>query len=175
VLDADLRAMLHQHDQALRQARQSSLVFSRQRFLTHEGLVLALGETFISQKLPYRFRRQAPKACYWNTLALVRRNPRLTYCEGIALPMVDGWVSIPVKHAWACTEDGRVVDVTWPEPEHSAYVGLRFTHAEDRRFRSLMPRDEMGILDGEWRLGFPLLHTGRLFPEEVEDDEGEPA
>lgn len=161
----ELRAYYALMVAAMERVRAGDGRFADLRYATYEALLLDLGEAFVSQPLPRRYRRREPKACYWNTLALVRRNPSLSYCEGIALPAVKDGLGIPVKHAWGSTSDGRVIDVTWSEPERSAYIGLKFGPDEVRRFRALVPRGEMGILEGEWRIGHPLLKTGRLFPE----------
>lgn len=138
------------------------------RYRTYEALVLDRGRRFAAQALPPFVRRGQMKLCFHNTLTLIRDLRtlsclHLTYCEGYAIPEVDGDTFIPVQHAWAVDSLGRVWDRTWPEPEASAYYGIPFAWEEVERFDALGP-DYLGILGSEYLLGAPLLHTGQLFP-----------
>lgn len=137
------------------------------RYRSHEELILDRGRAWTPAPLGPGARRGQPRYCYFNTLELTARYPDLRYCEGYAVPMVDGWTGIPVVHAWAVDPDDRVWDPTWPEPERSAYYGMTFSRAEVARFLELS-EDCFGILETEYRIGFPLLMVGRLFPTEAD-------
>jgi len=134
------------------------------RYTSYEGLVLDQGRAYEPQVKPGWAQRGAPKWCYDNTFRLVQRDRGrhgLVYCEGYAILAGPDWVGIPVQHAWAVDADGRVVDVTWPHPELSAYYGIAFDWIEVCRFSV---RWGAGILPGEYHIGAPLITHGRLYP-----------
>lgn len=140
---------------------------SGDRFACYEAVTLALGQPWEPAPLRGIWPGQM-KQCYHNTLTLIEAAPdQFRYVEGYAIPHIDGENFIPVPHAWAVDPEGRVWDRTWPEPEESAYFGIAFDWADVVRFNNLGP-DYLGILGQEYLLGFPLLRTGRLFPE-IED------
>jgi hypothetical protein len=103
------------------------------------------------------YERGLEGECTRNAWRLVEgtesRLPRVWYCEGY------GWQGdyalLPIAHAWAVTEDGRVIDPTWREHptyplEQWEYLGVplaaefvRRKHGETGRY-SILP-----ALEGE--------------------------
>ena len=63
-----------------------------------------------------------PHQCFQNALDLAAAHPELTYCEGRAF----GSIPVPVEHAWCVTQDGSVIDTTWPDGP-AEYFGAAFT------------------------------------------------
>lgn len=134
-------------------------------FRSHQELVYELGRPmFAAAKLPRAAPRGNLRYCYANTLRLIAYYPRLRYCEGYAMPWVDGRAGTPALHAWAVNSTGRVWDPTWPDPFTSAYWGIEIPLADVLRFNAL-DVDTFGVLATEHLIGSPMLRTGRLFPE----------
>jgi hypothetical protein len=95
-----------------------------------EALVLKYGHAFIGTSWDtwrgrgYRRRKQG--SCFHNALDYSWRYDDLTYVEGFALSHI-GEHPFVAHHAWCVTEDGRVVDPTWPDAsEETTYLGIRF-------------------------------------------------
>jgi hypothetical protein len=132
-------------------------------YTSYEGATLALGRFWTPQARPRRYGKGTERACFHNTLMLTVYHPRLRYVEGYALPTIRGDVGIPVQHAWAVDAQDRVIDVTWPEPEHSAYYGFVI---EREDIAALVELDDTnwGVLGGDYRLDFPILRYGRVLP-----------
>jgi hypothetical protein len=84
-------------------------------------LVLQVGVDYTARPLPRRYMRRAPKQCFANAAALVRRTRGLTYVEGFVRT---ARIPFPVHHAWAVNTDGEVYDNTLGDPETCAYVGV---------------------------------------------------
>ncbi len=83
--------------------------------------VADFGFVFESRLVTAKYRKGEQKQCFVNSQRLACYHPyELTYCEGFAI--LDDLHHMP--HAWVCTEDGNVIDVTWPEEGVSAYVGV---------------------------------------------------
>src|SRR5262245_42769752 len=92
-------------------------------FWTAHEFVLRNGQEFSGRKLPARYKRGLPKACYQNARALVLRSRgRLRYCEGF---ISFKW-SILIHHAWAIDDADRVVDPTLANPVETDYFGIVF-------------------------------------------------
>lgn len=98
--------------------------------------ILEHGREWASQALPAGIRQGQVRRCFQNAQNLVFRSELkrsgLTYVEGYACSgTLSFW--LPVHHAWAVDEEGRVVDPTWPDPEASAYFGVSFNTDYVRR------------------------------------------
>jgi hypothetical protein len=141
------------------------------RFTSYEALVLGLGRPFTAGSLPTPRRLRGPyRACYRNTFKLVHARPQLRYTEGYAIATIDDdFTGIPVQHAWAVDDAGRVMDPTWPDAGRSAYFGIEFDLADVSRH--IIRTNGAGVLAGDYLLGFPLLRTGRLFPDDASDSQ----
>jgi hypothetical protein len=135
------------------------------RYACYEALILELGRPWAPARLPRRAPKGMIRHCYLNALNLSSRFSGLRYVEGYAVPTIGGETYIPVQHAWCVDRFDRVWDNTWPEPQHSAYYGMIFAREEVARFIEI-DEETFGILPTEYRIGFPLLRTGRLFPED---------
>jgi hypothetical protein len=104
-------------------------------------------------------RRLGPmKMCYKNALNLVWDDPSLIYVEGIYL---NPKMPLPIGHAWACTEDGTVVDPTlrWSgkygcDRKGHGYIGVPFD--TDFAFKHIVEKGTYTLID-DWEKGFPLL------------------
>lgn len=84
------------------------------------------GQHFRGAPLPRRVRRGIPQACYSNAFRLLGSiGVKHYYAEGYAMPS-SRFLAVP--HAWIVTEDGTVIDPTWPDTEKCAYFGLAFGH-----------------------------------------------
>jgi hypothetical protein len=116
-----------------------------------EEFMLRNGREFQGRALPARYRRRAPKMCFYNARQLVlRSSKRLRYCEGYVL-----WPKLPllIHHAWAIDEAGRVVDPTLARPQDYQFFGIIL------ETDLLRPRERIyaGLLTdpaGCWRLDF---------------------
>jgi hypothetical protein len=162
-LDAELRQYLEGATAQLAVLRGPHL--PPLRYGCYEALILAQGQPWVPARLPRRAPRGMMRHCYLNALNLSSRYPALRYVEGYAVPTINGETYIPVQHAWCVDRFDRVWDNTWPEPQHSAYYGMIFSREEVARFIEI-DEETFGILPTEYRIGFPLLRTGRLFPED---------
>jgi hypothetical protein len=140
-----------------------------QRYRSYEHLVYDLGQPWVSAPLPPFVVPGPMRYCYQNTLDLLRQvretsDLPLRYVEGYAIAAIGDFQGIPCQHAWLIDPAGQIWDRTWPEPERSAYWGIVFDRDEVERFDYLGP-DYLGILASEYLLSFPLLRTGKLFPD----------
>jgi len=103
-------------------------------------------------KRPQGVRKQAYKECYRNATRYVLFNPGsgFEYFEGYAM----SGLGIPMMHAW-CERDGRVLDLTWRDPENCFYKGIRVP-AEILRDKVIRARaygvlvDQIGCPDYEF-------------------------
>jgi hypothetical protein len=84
--------------------------------------ILAHGQFYQGQKLSGRYRRRAPKACFYNARRLVLAAKRLVYCEGYAMGTQ---LPFPFEHAWAIDSAGRVIDPTLRGPQDYQFFGIR--------------------------------------------------
>jgi hypothetical protein len=82
-----------------------------------EDLLLQHGRAFDPQPRPKRYPRMTPQYCFDNAYKLCLRFKGLHYAEGYAHAV------IPIHHAWAVDERGRVVEATWDTPG-AAYFGV---------------------------------------------------
>ena len=86
--------------------------------------VLKHGRAWPSRKLPKAYRRGREGECWGNSQRRLLRAPdKLIYVEGYA------WssnVGLPFPHAWLADDTGEVLDLTWANPELSAYFGVAF-------------------------------------------------
>lgn len=104
--------------------KNSSLIQTHFDMLSSVGVLVGdfyrlLGNSYeVSNAPPTSYGRM--RECYCNTFQLVEYHPQLTYCEGYA---VSKTVPIPIHHAWAIDQDGRVLDPTWKVPGVE-YFGL---------------------------------------------------
>lgn len=81
---------------------------------------LNLGRAFEPRSLPPNVSPGAAKACYANAGRLALERDDLNYCEGFALrPGL-----FPLHHAWCVTDEGQVVDPTWPYEQGMEYHGV---------------------------------------------------
>ena len=93
-----------------------------------------IGETWPGNRLPDDVLPGWPKQCFHNAGQLVRRRPKtLTYTEGYGMTAQLG---MALHHGWAVHRDGRVVNPTWTDAEDTAYLGVRITPEEHRKFTS---------------------------------------
>jgi hypothetical protein len=98
------------------------------------------------------YRRGRVRECFKNAFHVVMMHPAdLTYCEGYAHSGL-----IACHHAWAVTEDGRVVDPTWRDSYAKGvkskipvrdweYLGIPFDF--DFLCRTVARKETYGILD----------------------------
>lgn len=85
-----------------------------------DDFVLQHGRPWTPQPLPKEHPRGVIKECFRNSAVLVMRHPRqLIYCEGYAMGL------IPVMHAWAIDNEGKVIDPTW-RTTGKEYFGIAF-------------------------------------------------
>ena len=90
------------------------------QFRCYEELMLTHGRLMPQETLPSHIRLGKPKECFSNSQDLVFASPSLTYVEGYA---TFNTLPIAVPHAWALTDEGKVLDPTWPQ-ENRHYFGI---------------------------------------------------
>lgn len=117
-----------------------------------EAFVIEHGRPWTPQQLPDEFQPMPEKECFYNASHLVAGAEGLTYCEGFALG--SGVAIDVVHHAWAADSEGRVIDVTWPEPG-AAYRGVAFP----LEFIADALVNGTGSLLNDWERDFPLLRS----------------
>lgn len=71
---------------------------------------------------PKKYRKGKRKNCWGNAQLLAMDHPELNYVEGFAFGQSN---ALAFEHAWCVTENGMVVDTTWPEPG-LVYYGVPF-------------------------------------------------
>jgi hypothetical protein len=81
-----------------------------------------------------------PKECFSNAAHRALEGP-FDYVEGYGLRASLG---IPIHHAWNIDKDGRIIDVTWTDPEKCHYIGIRFSRSTLRR--ELLKNEVYGLL-----------------------------
>jgi hypothetical protein len=110
-------------ERAAREERLRELVAEYAR--TNPGYRLAAwllenGQFFTPAPLPPGMERGGLGLCDINTMFEVLLRPKLyRFTEGFGLAEDKA-----VKHTWAITADGAVVDTTWDMPESRAYFGF---------------------------------------------------
>lgn len=104
------------------------------------------------QRLPDRYPRMMPKACFQNAAQLVRNRSNLRFCEGY---VVRDSFPIYVLHAWAIDRDDRVIDPTLEEPERYEYVGYPMSLATRRRW--IKPPNNISVLDTGSGINFKFM------------------
>jgi hypothetical protein len=114
------------------------------------------GLKFEGSPLPEGIERGTPQLCFQNATQLVIQNPGWSYAEGFA--MREGLM--PVLHAWAVTEDGKVVDNTWDEPENSAYLGVVYDRGPYMKY--IFKAKYYGILGGANKNAEKIIAKGGL-------------
>lgn len=93
--------------------------------------VLKNGREWTSSVYDLPSGRGVPRACYHNCQTLLFADMRrvkpqgFVYVEGYACSAAVGFPFV-TEHAWLVDRDGRVIDPTWDDPEHSAYFGVPF-------------------------------------------------
>lgn len=88
-----------------------------------EEFVVRNGRPFVAQPLPRKYRRGAPKLCFYNATTLAIRR-KLVYVEGYALLATVG--GFPIHHAWCVEPDtATVIDVT--ATNLTDYWGIAFS------------------------------------------------
>lgn len=117
---ADLRDLLEQEIQAWGALRHPSVL---QRFVLRNGV------GFTGCQRPAQYRRGTPKECFMNAARLLDWTG-LTYFEGYAC---HPRLPIPIHHAWNADAAGRVVDVTFDQPEHCVYIGVQVSEVDLRK------------------------------------------
>lgn len=100
------------------------------------------GKLWRGRSLPSHYKRGPSKECFRNAALLAVNEPRLAYVEGYGLR---AGLALPIHHAWCVDEEDAVVDVTWSDPEHCAYYGVRFVRA--MLVDALIQNEVYGILD----------------------------
>lgn len=108
-----------------------------------ERFILRNGKPGISMPRPKKIEKQQDKHCFSNTAnwILSRKGKGWTYVEGYALRPMLGML---MHHAWCENDKGHVLDLTWREPEHCQYYGVRFTNEELRQ--ELIRNEVYGLL-----------------------------
>jgi hypothetical protein len=115
-----------------------------------DEFLLRNGRVWQPQPLPKRFRRRAPKACFYNARQLVLRSKAMRYCEGYC---IGDHIPILVHHAWAVDLLDRVIDPTLNSPQLYEFFGIVF----DRELIRPRERCYSGLLCAPnecWRVGF---------------------
>lgn len=71
-------------------------------------------------------KRKTAKQCFANSQAELMDNPdKFTYVEGIA---IQPSIGLPIHHGWLVDKEGKVLDLTWKEPESAIYLGVPFDY-----------------------------------------------
>jgi hypothetical protein len=94
----------------------------------------------------------AERMCFHDAAELVAEHDELEYVEGIAV----GSAGFAVDHAWAATEDGKVVDATWHAAfgDHgTSYWGVIVPR--DILWERILERENYGVFDDPEH-GYPL-------------------
>lgn len=124
------------------------------RYASIENLLVVEGGCFSTGKHSFVGTVGAVGQCFRSAGQAALRDPRLTYCEGVAIR----GNSQPTSHAWCIDEQGVVIDNTWntENPLHrgSGYFGVAFT-AEYLQ-QTYLARKEFGLLDNP-EMDWPLL------------------
>lgn len=113
-------------------------------------------------KRPKGTRKQAYKQCYRNATRYVLFNPGSgwEYFEGYAI----SGLGFPMMHAW-CEREGRVLDLTWRDPDRCFYKGIRVP-ADMLRDKVMRARCYGAFTD---QIGYPDYEFMRLIEPRVED------
>jgi hypothetical protein len=129
-------------------------------YRTYEEAVLTMGKPYEGALRPRGMFQRTPKQCFSNTYKLVDRHPEFTYVEGYAVTHDS---PLPVQHAWAVDQHGRVVDLTWKAPERALYYGVEIPFETVRILA--VKHGVYGVICNDWMVGVPLLKHGRFLPE----------
>ena len=123
-----------------------------------EHFTLMHGAAWTPAELPLDIPVGEARMCFKNAFELVMGDPRrYHYVEGYA----SGY--IPVHHAWAVDQQGRVVDPTWSDRRPGNPVTGRIYVGTSFNFRyvvnTLNETKQYSVLD-QWMIGWPIL-TGK--------------
>jgi len=122
-----------------------------------EELILDRGIEMEHAPLLEDIDRGMPKSCYHNCFQLLKDNLDLTYCEGYALYSE---LPLPLIHAWLVDEDGKVIDLTWDEPD-TVYLGVPFeTKWFINLLRSRNREDCLAVFESNHMEDYSLLKEG---------------
>jgi hypothetical protein len=120
-------------DTLLRQLR----FYAEHRQQGPEAFILKYGREWAATPRPRGVHKQRAKQCYANSqkhlLATAWRSDAavLTYVEGWAIHALTG--GFAMLHGWLVDRDGRVLDLTWKQPQGSIYFGVPFRDEYVRR------------------------------------------
>ncbi len=118
--------------------------FNLEDFVAQEGC--AFGHI---SKRSHKYVQRAMKACFWNSRCVVSAaRGNLTYVEGYCFSGL-----IPIHHAWACDQDGGVVDTTLPRGPAYAYLGIPF---KIEYVKDITSSENCSVID-QWEHRWPLL------------------
>lgn len=126
------------------------------KFHTSIEYVKSKGKEFLGQPLPKNIQRGTPKQCFANATHLVVAKEGWNYAEGFA--MRDGL--LPVLHAWAVDDKGGVVDNTFEDPEHCAYVGI--VYDRKKYMKHILKKKFYGLLGGRDKDSVGILQRGGI-------------
>jgi hypothetical protein len=152
----------HQEERASKQTHQLAshpFILGLPEFVPNSAVrryVAAYGQSFTAAPLPEGVKRGPQNECYSNATKLVLQHPELTYAEGFAENSnIQG---IAFAHAWAVTEDGKVVDPTWDNPEKSTYFGVKY----DRKayLKAVFKQKFYGVIGADDKTAANAVKTG---------------
>ncbi len=112
-------------------------------FCPIEKFVIAHGTDHIPQRKPKSFRRGRRHNCFQNSTHLVLKHEELRYVEGFGLRT---GMPIALLHAWCIDPEGRVIDITWTDPETCYYRGIVIER--EMLYSELVRLGHYGLLDG---------------------------
>lgn len=139
-------------------------------------LILEHGREFLPAKHPEGFGYAEPKQCYTNAVAMAIPGylkldatgeppwyrtvveyikDRFVYCEGVAIPSVNGL--IPVDHAWVWDRStGKLYDPTPVRGGWGSYFGIPFRTEYVARLWQDKTKTNAPVIDN-WEQRWPLL------------------
>lgn len=124
---------------------------------SYQSFVLENGRAWTPAKRPKGMRKRADKMCFRNSLDAAWFSTKYRYVEGYAASAYSGIVT---EHAWLVDADDNVIDLTWRQPEYSAYYGIHIPTPIAGRYCSVL--GVYGVLVNDWRLDCAILRLGRL-------------
>jgi hypothetical protein len=143
--DGELQKYMRRHLRFVATALGKSTGPVPKGFLTVEQLLLKYGKGWTPAALPPGVARGLRHQCFENACYLAHERPALTYVEGYGFK---SRIPVPILHAWCVDRAGRVVDITWNEPDKSCYFGIPFKTSFLRFF--LIQEKHYGILDSPY-------------------------